>query len=187
MEGIVLRAIPFKERDKIITLITPAGMLKLYVKGKRKLDLTHQALTSTFTRGEYLYNVRKSELYRFVDGSVIDQYLPLRNCLDKLMCATKMVDALLKTQWPNNPSPELYQLFACFLKKTCETPHLFTPFLIKLLKHEGVLQPEGLASIDAKQLHLIANTRSMQELENLLYEPSFSKKIEALFEKSTLS
>ncbi len=179
MEGIVLRSILHAEQDRIVTLMTPAGLIKLFVRGKKRLDLRQQALTTVFTKGDYLYHVRKSDLYRFVDGTVHDQHLPLRDCLEKLSSAQKLVDALLKSQWQNNPSPHLYHLFSLFLKKTCDNPNLVTFFLIKMLKYEGVLQS------DDPLVQLIAHTRSFVELENLTIDSAFSKRVEQAFEEAT--
>ena len=66
MEGIVLHSLPFAERDRIITLMTPQGVIKLFVKGRKKLDLQRLALTSPFTRGDYLYQLRKSDRGSFI-------------------------------------------------------------------------------------------------------------------------
>lgn len=178
VEGIVLRSTFYAEVDRIITLLTPAGICKLFVKGRRRPDLRLQALTTPFTRGEYLFEVRKSDLYRFVDGTVHEQHLALRDCLEKLNTAQKMVDALLKSQWPNNPSKELYHLFAFFLKKTCETPHLLPFFLIKLLKHEGLLETEN------RIIQLIAQTRSFKELESVKIDEVLVNEVDALFEQA---
>lgn len=175
-----MHSLPFSERDRIVTLMTPQGVIKLFIKGYKKLNLQRLALSSPFTRGDYLYQVRKNDLHRFIDGTVYDQHFELRDSLEKMCAAKKMVDTLLKTQWLQNPSPDLYNLFARFLKRTCQNPHLFTPFLIKLLKHEGSLDPSSLSTVHRRRLQLIAQTRSFEELESLDYDPSFSEAIEQL-------
>lgn len=142
MDGVVLQALPFGERDRILTLITCEGVVKCFMKLPARPHLTRLALATPFTRGEYHLGASKSQLYRFIDGTPIQQHLGLRASLDRLETAQKMAKLLLETQWPGKPSHGLYDLFVAFLAKISESDErLFGPFLIKFLKYEGQLDP----------------------------------------------
>jgi DNA repair protein RecO (recombination protein O) len=142
-EGIVLQSIPFKERDRIITLFTKeGGMVKLFMKGKFAFQ---NGLSERFTIGDYLYSQGKGEMFRFCDGSVVEQNLDLRTSWEALEMGEKMCATILKSQWPEKEAPELYGFLISFLKKIPQAVSLETlwsAFLVKLMKHEGVLQLE---------------------------------------------
>jgi hypothetical protein len=124
-------------------------------------------------------------LYQFVDGSILEQHLGIRNSLEQLQTATAMVKTLLNSQWPDKPAPALYALFAKFLQKINEADYpLLIPFLIKVLKHEGVLQTEqaeGWSMVEHQLLVQIANMRSLDAIPKT--SENFVKKIESLFDK----
>jgi DNA repair protein RecO (recombination protein O) len=133
-EGIVINSLPFKERDKIITLFTKErGVIKLYLKGKL---LSHHALTERFTIGDYLYSQGRGDLFQFCEGAVVDQNLHLRGSWDSLVKGEKMLEAIQRSQWPGKAAPQLYELFTQFIKREAS----YTAFLLKVLKHEGILQ-----------------------------------------------
>ncbi len=201
-EGIVLSALPFKEHDKILTLFTESGLIKLFVKGSRKLNLQKNALCTPFTRGTYIYLPRPNSLHRFTDGTILDQHLFLRDSLDRLQTAEKMAQAVISTQWQNKPSPQLYHLFSLFLEKS--KPHLLSAFLLKLMKHEGILElgrveptkryqgelsnhPDAISFNETEEKHLqhLAGARNFEQLE-VPTPDRFAQKITSLFEQSCL-
>ncbi len=142
IEAIVLQSIPFKEYDRILTLFSPQGMLKLIAKGRKKDYLHLNALTSPLTHGEFHYTQGRKDLHKLSEGSVLRQNLKIRDRYETLTTAEKMIRALFKSQWPGKAAPKLFSLFAQFLdhlpKSLPET--LYTVFLLKILRHEGVLE-----------------------------------------------
>lgn len=210
-EGIVIHTIPFKEIDKIVTLFTAnSGLLKLYIKGCRRYSHIQNVLTTPLTVGEYLYFHGKKDLHRFRDGTILHQNLGLRRDLDTLQVAEKLTQAVYHTQWPGKPSPNLYTTLRLFLEKlaTCTHPTtLHTAFLIKILKHEGLLQlpssggdhfryagecflpdtaPEGALAFstdEERTLTCLANNRSMDTLSSLSLPESLTQKIQSLFDQ----
>ena len=141
-EAFVLQALPFKEIDRILTLFSPQGLIKLFAKGKKR-DLFHfAALTSPLTCAEFLYSLGRKDLHRFHEGSIIDQNIRLRERYETVMAAEKMVRALLDSQWIGKPAPHLFHLFFLFIQHLPsfkDPTSLATTFFIKLLAHEGVL------------------------------------------------
>ena len=140
-EGIVLRATPHKDDDRLLTLFTPQGLLKLYVRGIGRSSRLIP-LTTPFARAEYIYLPGRSDLHTFREGSLIDIHPDLRNRFENLETAERLSQALLSSAWPGNAAPEVYALFALLLKRLPEHSHpisLIAPFLLKLLMHEGLL------------------------------------------------
>lgn len=150
-EGIVLKCMPFKEYDKIITLFTPEeGLLNLFVKGSRRSLLELIALTTPFTAAEYLYSKGNSTLGRFQEGALLNQHLKLRDSFSCLQAAEQLSCAISTSQWPGKPSPQLYMLFRLFLEKlplVSFPSSLVAAFLLKILKADGSLQSDPLCSI----------------------------------------
>jgi DNA repair protein RecO (recombination protein O) len=142
-EGIVLNAILYKEYDRIITLFSSQlGLIKLFMKGTKKSHSLHSVLAAPFTIGEYYFSQGRGDLNRFQDGTLKTQNLRLRDSFECLQTASFMSDALLKSQWPGKPAPQLYYLFQNFLDKLprIDQPrHLLPSFFLKLLRHEGLL------------------------------------------------
>lgn len=154
-EGIVLKTVPFKENDRILSLFTPDyGVISLYVRGLSKKNTALINLTTPLCRAEYLFRKKRSDLYHFIDGSIIDLHLPLRRSYHHLASAGKMVQAISKSQMPGKSGKRLYQLLSAYLKKLPETsfPETFwASFALKLLKHEGLLSVDPLCLL-CKQL-----------------------------------
>ena len=144
VEGVVLRATPYRENDRILTVLTPdRGVISLYVRGLSKNKPAVLNLTTPLCRAEFIFKKGRSDLYRFLDGTIIDLHLPLRRSYRHLEVAGKILQSILKTQMPGKDSYALYLLLISFLKKLPEAiePETFwATFQLKLLKHEGLLE-----------------------------------------------
>lgn len=142
-EGLVLRTVEYKQRQRIITLFTKNhGLIHLIVKkiSRKKSDLL--SLTTPFSIGEFQYIMYRSDLYSLEDAMVKNANLELRKSLSHLEAAAQLTNAVLASQMPGKSSPLLYHLITCYLKQAplFENPSLLTgSFLLKLLKHEGLL------------------------------------------------
>ncbi|WP_316358643.1 DNA repair protein RecO [Candidatus Neptunichlamydia sp. REUL1] len=144
VEGVVLRATPYRENDRILTVLTPdRGVISLYVRRLSKSQPAILNLTTPLCRAEFVFKKGKTDLYRFLDGTIINLHLPLRRSYRHLEVAGKILQAILKTQMPGKDSYSLYLLLISFLKKLPEAvePETFwATFQLKLLKHEGLLE-----------------------------------------------
>ncbi len=200
VKAIVLRALPFKDNQKILTLFSDSlGVTSMILKGltsKKNCTLT---FSQPFCEAEFLFSKGNSELLKFQDGSILDLHLPLRSSLNFLKTASSMVNAILRSQLPGKPSPELYSLLSSFLKQVPlfsfqET--LLSCFYLKVLKHEGSYHPlapeeenepsfseiEKPALVELMTLHSFLKLRDMGKISTEL-----AKKIEGLFFKRTLN
>lgn len=214
IEAIVLHALPFKEYDRILTLFSPQGLLKLFVKGKKKEYLKVVALTSVLTHGEYHFTLGRKELHRLSDGTILNQHLRIRDRFETLLAAERMIKALLQSQWPGKPAPKLFQLFCLLmdhLPNVNDPSALATAFLLKVLRHEGILQlctplksafrfageryskeeaPPGALSITEEEEELLTELALCRTLSQIAEHPlsvEFQQKIEHLFTQSFLT
>jgi DNA repair protein RecO (recombination protein O) len=206
-EAIVLQAIPFKEYDRILTLFSPQGLLKFFVKVAKKEYLHLAALTSPLTLAEFHYTPGRKGLHRLVEGTILKQNIQIRESYTSLIIAEKMVYALLQSQWPDKPAPKLFALFILLLEHlpTVKEPSSFlTLFLLKLLRHEGLLQlstplqavyrfagerysqkeaPPGALLFTEEEEELLTSlalTRFLPDLKECTLSTEFQKKIEIL-------
>lgn len=183
-EGLVLSALSFQEHDFIITLFTKNAILKLFVKGKKRLDAHLLALISPFTVGSFTYTPKRSDLNRFIEGKVISQNLKLRDRLASFEAASAILKTIYATQWQNKEVPSLYLLTKKFLEEIpkSENPKaLIAPFLIKLLKHEGILDPTAFEN--PQHIEAIAKARSFESLSTVLPDEELSNEIQEYYNK----
>lgn len=154
-QGVVLRAFDYKDRQRIITLFTQeAGVISLIIKGISKKSYRTLALSTPLSEVEVLFTKGRSELFRFVDGTLLNEHLFLRQQYAFLQTAGVLAQAILQSQLPGKPSPALYQLFLAFLKQVPNFKNplaLLCSFRLKLLKHEGLI------ALSAQCAHCSAN------------------------------
>lgn len=207
-EAIVLRQLAFKDYDRVLTLFSPLGLIKLFVKSGRRNYLHNAALSSPMTLGDFSFRQGRSELNRFIEGRVVKHHLALRDRLELLKASEEMASALLLSQWPGKAAPQLFSLFACFLDylpQSRDPMALSCAFWLKILRHEGVLQLSSLASPCARLgseqfrvqdappgalnfseeeeelLMALAYLRSLQQIDSLSLTASFQEKIKVIF------
>ncbi len=142
-EGIVVRSADYKERERIITVFTPnAGLISLIVKYISPRKPNFLSLSTPFCQGEFIFRRGKSELFRFHDGTVLDEMLILRNHLNHLQAAGNMTQSILLSQMPGKAAPQLYALFLAYMKHIPyfeDASILTASFDLKILKYEGLL------------------------------------------------
>jgi DNA repair protein RecO (recombination protein O) len=182
-EGIVLRSFDFKERDKIITLLTEnSGVVTLIVKGINRKNQEKLSLCSPFSQGEYIFQRGRLDLYKYVDGSLIDPHLFLRENLEKLSTAGQFVQDIMHSQLPEKPAPLLYRLLSVYLKQLKKNPPLAplaASFRLKLLKHEGALCLSDPIFTETERpiLQFLLTMMRFEELENVALPANLDQKI----------
>lgn len=143
-EGIILRAIDFKDYDRILTVFTEKeGVVSLYVKGANRRSNPHHQITIPFTQAEFVYTIKtNTELYTCTEISVVNYHLKLRDQPIFLKTGCDLLKMIQTSQLPEKPAPQLYQLLIKCLQVLPEFPSpqiLNAVFRLKLLKHEGLL------------------------------------------------
>lgn len=142
-EGIVLKSMEFRERQRIIQLITPDhGLLSVIVRRIDPKNTRLINLTSPLSQAEWVIKPTRGELWSFIDGSLFSLHLPIRQELSRLTAAQSMFKKILSTQLPQKPIPDLYNLLKSFLKRLHSSPSpkiLALAFTLKLYLHDGHL------------------------------------------------
>ena len=141
-EGIILRAVPFRDYDHILTLFTPeAGMMKLFVHGSRSKRRGMQGLCTPLTKVEAIYRDKGGEIFSCQEMALIESYAHLRVELNRLEAACDLLHAVSCSQLAGKPAPRLYALLCFFLERLSQAVSpsaLALCFRLKLLKHEGL-------------------------------------------------
>ena len=200
MKAIVLRSLLFKDNQKILTLFSDvSGVTSMILKGITSKNSCTIAFSQPFCEAEFLFSKGRSELLRFHEGSLIDLHMPLRTGLPFLKTASSMINAILRSQLPGKPSPELYSLLSSFLKKVpllSSQDTLLGCFYLKILKHEGNYHPyapeesnePSFSAPEKQRLIELMSLHSFLHLETQEKIPlELLKKIEDLFFKRTLN
>jgi DNA repair protein RecO (recombination protein O) len=187
-EGVVLRSTLYKEQDRILSIFTEDhGLMSLMVKKATH----HKVLTSPFCQGEFLYVKGKSDLYKFHDGTVLDDHMALRNSFNSLTAAGEIAQAVLHSQMPGKPAPQLYALLtACMKQLPLFEPafRLTASFRLKLLMHEGLISwedpsifPIPLIRSEWEILKECAQARSFQKIREIPVSEELGSKVEKRF------
>ncbi|MCI0382258.1 MAG: DNA repair protein RecO [Chlamydiae bacterium] len=144
IEGIVLNSTLFGEKERIVTLFTPNhGVIRLIAKQLSQKNSSHFLLTTPFSHVEYQVSKGNSDLYKFKEGTIIQNFYTIfRNNLVYLETASSIAKSLLLSQLQGKPSLSLYQLTLSYLQAISKISNpiiLGTSFQLKLLQHEGLI------------------------------------------------
>lgn len=218
LKAIVLRSVPFKDRQSILTLLSEEkGLISMIVKGLSKKNPHLVASINPLCEAEFVFSEGRTELLRCKDASVIDSHFALREKYSYLELGMRFAKVLLDTQYPGKPSPSLYALFSSFLKQIsafdAALPALTCSFLLKVLKHEGLLMldtacsvcgenngiylwghdfyckrhsPAGSLFFTSQEWQLVeplANAGSFQAVKQILVDKKLQEKIETYFQE----
>ncbi len=172
-EGIILNTLNFRDYDQILTVFSKDfGLLKFIAK---KANASKRGLKcAPFLRGEFIFVQNQSELYSLRDVSIISQHLNLRNNLTCLSAACACCKAILDTQLLHKPSESLYALLIAYLEQfpLCADPRLLEcSFLLKLLRHEGILDLSPFHH-ETEIIETLAFSRSFAQINQITIQES---------------
>lgn len=140
---ITLQATPFKERQSIISVYTKEqGIVSLIIKGISEKNTTFLSLTTPFCFADIIYRKSRSDIYQLHDATILCENLFLRKELSFINTAYILAKAILDSQMPHKKACSLYALLESYLKKIpfiSSQEGLISSFLLKLLKHEGLI------------------------------------------------
>lgn len=195
-QGITLQSIPYKERQRIISIFTKDhGIISLIIKGLTEKKTSFLPLTTPFCLADIIYKRGRSDIFLLQDASIIDENLELRKDLSFINSAYLMAKAILDSQMPHKRASLLFNLLIIYLKKIPSfdsQESLIISFLLKLLKHDGLIHfnrkcnlCENIASVIHKgeclcsehaslQTHFFSN-EEFKLLEKLSLVKSFSE------------
>ncbi len=139
VEGLVLKVIPFREHDQIVTVFTrEAGIIKLINFGSNR---NQKFKLSPLILAEIVYKEKKGEIFQCREITPLNVYAQLRSNLDFLQVGCHLLNHVMHHEG-GKPAPQLFDLLKYFLGKIPEMkdPHLLPLcFQIKSLKYEGAI------------------------------------------------
>lgn len=142
-EGIILRVIPFRDYDQILSIFTSeAGLIKVLYKGSRGKRKKAQNFCMPLTKVEVIYREKNGEIFSCHEMNLIESFSFLRKELLFLEVACDLLQVIQNSQFLGKAAPQLYALLCFYLKKIPQTPCpwiLSASFRLKLLKHDGLI------------------------------------------------
>jgi len=155
-EGLILRSIPFKDYDQIMTLYTPDyGLISVVVKAARSQKRGLSSAISPLNRVDLVFKRGKQELHSCRELSALNHHLFLREKSDALRAACEFAQAIRTSQLPEKPSPELYTLLIKMIERIADSPSLsslLAAFRLKIVRHDGLLRWNSICSGCQKNL-----------------------------------
>lgn len=161
-EIITLKSTPFKEKSKILQVLTKdLGVISLIVNNLSQNNLNSISLCSPFTVSEVVLKKRNSDIYSLKDFNIQEANLILRKDFTTLNVASLMTKAILDSHFPQKKSFNLFILIKTYLKKIPINPDgIYLSFLLKLLNTEGLLNLKTNCHICKKEAEAITNGES---------------------------
>ncbi len=186
IEAIILSSAPFRERDSLLTLFSvELGLIKGVMHGMNRLKSGFRP--DPLSQVEFLIQQGRSDLHRIKDGVLISPLLHLRESYELLEAAGMMGQAVLATQQPQKPAPDLYHLFVYLLNKlplAAEPSTLVTLFQLRLLKHEGLWSidhlPFPIDPDERRLLEILVEEKQFEKICGLCIPEQLRKNIETL-------
>lgn len=117
-EGIVLRAAAFGESSRMITWLTPQGLMSASAKGVMRGKSPHKAAVELFVRGEYGFSGSHGR-YTMTSAQILDAHMALRGDLELLNCAVYFRDFCQTVALEGEAQPALYALLRDALAALC--------------------------------------------------------------------
>jgi DNA repair protein RecO (recombination protein O) len=188
-EGIVLRSLDYKERERIITVLTKEmGIISLIAKRMTQGRSHLVALTTPFTHAEFLFRKGRSELMPLIDGTLLSEHRELRSSYASLQSAGQLLQMILLSQFPGKPAPALYALLLAYLGHLPTSKNragLASSFFLKLLKHEGLFPIEnpGFSPTEWETVQILVATTSFAKLRELPVAEPLCAKIQKFCER----
>lgn len=190
IEGVVIRAVPFKDYDCILSLFTrEEGLIKFVVKGAYHAKNGKGSVVVPLSLIEAIYSRGRSELYSCSELAMINPQHSLRQSLPFLEGACEMLKAIEATQLPGKVSSELYQLLLVYLKKlpeSIDTKCVSASFYLKTLNYEGLLSSAlfPMNEEDRQMVEVLTLCRDFKSLAQLSISPFLANQIKEFFYQS---
>ena len=139
--AVVIKAIDYKENDKIVWLFTEKhGKISCIVKGAKKSKSKHLSLTLPLCFGEYNF-FKGRNMFNMQEGRIVNSFQGLLNNLDKLTYSTYLCELIDIALEDGEPNERLFKQFVTCLyllsTDALEYELLVRSFELKLLKETG--------------------------------------------------
>ena len=141
LRAVVLRAIDYKENDKLITLFSlEGGVVTTVARGNKKANAKLKFAASPFCFCEYVL-AKKGDKRTVVSADIIESFYSLREDIFKLYAGSAALEFVYSFVKEGMENGRLFVLLMEFLKNLCFTesdPHLLlVKFLLEALALAG--------------------------------------------------
>lgn len=141
VKGIVIKAIDYKDSDKLVTIFSAElGLIKARVRGVKKDKAKLAFAVQPFAFIEFVLFDNNS-FYTVKTATSVDQFFNITLDFDTYILMLATLELAEKTIKENNPEPELFMLIISTLKSVAyenASPMIaFIKFMIEALKHLG--------------------------------------------------
>jgi DNA repair protein RecO (recombination protein O) len=141
LEGIVIRSMDYGESNKIITIFTrDAGKVGIMVRGAKKMNSRHSAITQLFTYGEFVFFKSGSQMGTLNHADILTSHHRLRADLMLTAYCAYMAEMVDRIGIDNEPNPYIYEQLRAALAGVEEgkDPQVITHFFeMKMLIQAG--------------------------------------------------
>lgn len=141
LEGIVIRSMDYGESNKIITIFTrDVGKVGIMVRGAKKMNSRHSAITQLFTYGEFVFLKSGSQMGTLNHADILASHHRLRADLMLTAYCAYMAEMVDRIGVDNEPNPYIYEQLRAALVGVEEgkDPQMITHFFeMKMLIQAG--------------------------------------------------
>ncbi len=141
LRAITLRAVNYKDNDRILTLITPEkGKISVSAKGVRKANAKMKAVSEPFCLSDCVFYERLGRI-TLTEAEITDTFFPLRENISKYYAASVALELVNYFSQENMDGRRLFSALLSFLKDICyenkdEIDRLVS-FFCEVLSDEG--------------------------------------------------
>lgn len=138
--AIVLKAIDYRENDKMISLLTPNGRITAVAKGVKKPNAKLKSCTLAFSIGDYIF-AQTSEHLTITGYNGIESFYQLTDDITLYYCANVVAECALRFIQQNDDCGQFFLLVAKTLQfltyENINAPLVTLRFLISAVNIEG--------------------------------------------------
>lgn len=140
-KGIVIKAVDYKDSDKLITIFSADfGLIKARVRGVKKAKAKLAFAVQPFALIEFML-AEKGGFYSVINATSVDQFFNITSDFDNYILMLACLEVCEKTIKENDPQNALFLLLLNSLKAVCydgtNSMNVFIKFMIEAMKLLG--------------------------------------------------
>lgn len=165
LQGIVLRYADYREKDRMLTLLTPfSGRVDALARGCRKPGSPLMSCAELFAYGEFVLYQGKGRA-GVVSFELIDSFYPLREDYQKLRHASYMLQIMEAQAVPGERAEKHFQLLIRSLKRLC-----YLPLSERAVTAAFALMDAALSGYRPRLAHCVRCGKRLSEKEARLFD-----------------
>ncbi|MBR1867975.1 MAG: DNA repair protein RecO [Clostridia bacterium] len=139
--AITLRAVNYKDNDRILTLITPEkGKISVSAKGVRKANAKMKVVSEPFCLSDCVFYERSGRL-TLTEAEIVDTFFPIRENIWRFYAGTVALELANFLSQEDLEGTKLFSSLLTFLKDLCygdrDEIGLLAEFIYRVLYDEG--------------------------------------------------